>query len=125
MLKCASQCSESIQITNSSPSYVSSLVTSFSSLQTRRAVRSSTKADFVAHNHLENIKIVHLHYSCTRLYRTSFRTLFENLHQYCFVKLTSIHRLLVQDLLRLSIGPTVAYALLCKMLFFKHATNDS
>jgi len=39
--------------------------------------------------------------SCTRLYRTSFRTLFKNLHHYCFVKLTSIHRLLVQDLLPL------------------------
>src|SRR6218665_1901918 len=41
--------------TNSSPSYVSSLVTSFSSLQTRQSVglRSSSQADFVAHNRLE------------------------------------------------------------------------
>src|SRR6218665_1958254 len=33
--------------TNSSPSYVSSLVTSCSSLQSRRALRSSSQADFV------------------------------------------------------------------------------
>jgi|SRR6218665_909300 len=84
MLKGASQWFESIKL-KSSPSYVSSLVTPCSSLQSRRAI-----ADLLSHDHLEKLKTVHLLY-CTWLNGTSCRTSFANLHHYRFVKLTSRH----------------------------------
>src|SRR6218665_2097943 len=43
--------------TNSSPSNVSSLVTSCSSLQSRRALRSSSQADLLSHDQLENLEL--------------------------------------------------------------------
>src|SRR6218665_2198581 len=98
MSKCASQCSESIQ-TPLPPTFPHLL-----------HLFHLSKPDELYDLHL---KLILLHTitwkiwkscictSCPWLYRTSFRTLFKNLHHYCFEILTSRHTLLVQDLLRL------------------------
>src|SRR6218665_3864732 len=100
MSKCASQCSECIE-TPLTPTFPHLL-----------HLFHLSKPDKLYDLHL-NLILLHtitwkiwkscICTSCTRLYRTSFRTLFENLHHYCFEigLLTSRHRLLVQDLLRL------------------------
>ena len=77
--------------TNSSPSYVSSLVTICSSLQSRQALQSSSQSDFGATwsptkfgNHAFALPgPAERNISC--------RTSFANLHHYRFVKLTSRH----------------------------------
>src|SRR6218665_3154684 len=98
MSKCASQCPEAMQ-TPLSPTFTHLL-----------HLFHLSKPDELYDLHL---KLILLHtitwkiwkscifLSCTRLCRTSFRTLLKNLHHCCFEILTSRHRLLVQDLLRL------------------------
>src|SRR6218665_3638575 len=87
--------------TNSPPSYVSSLVTPCSSLEPRRALRSSSQADFFVTPSLNKILEPCIGFCCTRLEVSGYRTSFTNLHHYRFVKLTSTHSLLVQNLLGL------------------------
>src|SRR6218665_3232398 len=77
--------------TNSPPSYVSSLVTPCSSLQPRRALRSSSQADLFVTRSLKNFLKPCICICCTRLDVSGCRTLFTNLHHYRFVKLTSTH----------------------------------
>jgi len=98
MSKCASQWSESIQI-NSSPSYVSSLATPCSAIQSRPALWSSSQADFIVTWSLRKPCTC---ISCTRLNRTSCRTSLANLHRYRFVKLTSRHTFSLFIMTRLS-----------------------
>ena len=86
--------------TNSSPSYVSSLVPPCSFLQSRQALRSSSQTDFVVTRSLRKFGNRALaSYSCTRLNGTSCQTSFANLHHYNFGKLKSRHTF--QNLLRL------------------------
>jgi len=76
--------------TNSSPSYVSSLVPPCSFLQSRQALRSSSQTDFVVTRSLRKFGNRALaSYSCTRLNGTSCQTSFANLHHYNFGKLKS------------------------------------
>src|SRR6218665_3884434 len=91
-------------LTNSSPSYVSSLVTPCSSLQSRRALRSSSHADFVA--------------TCAiRTFGNRAFALANRHHYYHFVKLTSRHTCSKFITTRLSSNTFFYYALLCKMPF--------
>src|SRR6218665_2370437 len=108
--------------TNSPPSYVSSLVTPCSSLQPRGALRSSYQADFFVTRSLNKMLKPCICICCTRLDVSGCRTSFTKLHHYRFVKLTSTHSLLVQNLLGLNF---LMLRALCKMLLFRHAINDS
>src|SRR6218665_4210963 len=77
--------------TNSPPSCVSSRVTPCSSLQPRRALRSSPQADFFVTRSLNKILKPCICICCTRLDVSGCRTSITNLHHYRFVKLASTH----------------------------------
>src|SRR6218665_89194 len=77
--------------TNSPRSYVSSLVTPCSSLQPRRALRSSYQANFFVSRSLKKILKPCICICCTRLNVSGCRTSFTNLQHHRFVKLTSMH----------------------------------
>jgi len=76
--------------TNSSASYVSSLVTPCSSLQSRRALRSSSQADFVFAQSIRKFENLAFELA-RRLNGTSCQTSFVNLHHNRYLKLTSRH----------------------------------
>src|SRR6218665_1716306 len=100
--------------TNSPPSYVSSLVTPCSSLRPSGALQSSYQADFFVTRSLNKILKPCICICCTRLDVSGCQTSFTNLHHSRFVKLTSTHNLLVQNLLGLNF---LMLRALCKMPF--------
>src|SRR6218665_1428602 len=104
--------------TNSPPSYVSSLVTPCSSLQPRRALQSSSQADFFVSRSLNKILKQCICICCTRLDESGCRTSFTNLHHYRFVKLTSTHT--CSKFTR----TVLSYALCARCFLFRHAINE-